>query len=803
MKPIVLLLVMALLPMGAFAQMVTVLDKTSLQPLVGVVVTSEAPPAATVTDARGHFDAAAFRGAAQVTFSLIGYQAEAFTFAELEAMRFRVLLSERSYDLDEVVVSASRFEERRRDVAQQVEVIGPTALQAMNAPTSADVLQQSGQVLVQKSQLGGGSPILRGFEASRVLMVVDGVRLNNAIYRAGHLQNSITLDNNMLQKLEVVFGPGSTVYGSDALGGVMHFHTKDPQLATGPGLRTEGTAFLRYGSAANEQTGHLNANLGFRRVGLLTSLTHSRFDDLRQGDNRNPDYGDWGKRLFYVERRDGQDVMIDNDDPNIQRLSGYTQYDFLQKILFLPNNHRTHLLNVQYSTSTDVPRYDRLNVLSAGVPRFAEWYYGPQRRLLTAYTLHATDIAAWAEDVRLTAAYQNIEESRHDRRFGRASRESRIEQVDVFTLNLDIARRFGPQELRYGAEGTFNDVQSRAFTTDVNTGAQGPLDTRYPDGGATMASAAVYVTHTWEAGPHFILNDGLRLSTVRLDATFNDKTFFPFPFDQITQRHTAVTGNLGLIVLPGYEWRVSVLGATGFRAPNVDDLSKVFESIPGSVIVPNPDLKPEYTTNTELAVSKGFWGRGQVEGVLWYTRYRDAFTTVPGTFNGQTQLAYGGESSNVLNIVNAQRARLYGVTARLRADLTRFLSLHGAYNFTYGRIETDSTDYPLDHIPPVFGKAGAQVSLPRFQGEAFVLFNGWKRLEDYNLVGEDNYFTSAVIGQGMPAWQTVNLRVAYQVSPRLQVQTGIENVFDRNYRVFASGISAAGRNLYLTLRGTL
>lgn len=794
---------MALLPSLLLAQTLTVLDKTTLQPLAGAVLASEAPPVTIVTDDRGHAEVAAFREADRITFTLIGYQTEVFTFAELEALHFRVLLSERSYDLDEVVVSASRFEERRRDVAQQVAVLGPTDLQTMNAATSADLLQKSGQVLVQKSQLGGGSPILRGFEASRVLIVVDGVRLNNAIYRAGHLQNSITLDNNMLQKLEVVFGPGSTVYGSDALGGVMHFHTKDPQLAAGPGMRTEGTAFVRYGSASNEQTGHLNVNLGFRRVGLLTSVTYSSFDDLRQGRNRNPDFGDWGKRLFYVERQNGQDVMIENNDPAVQRQSGYTQYDLLQKILFLQNNQRTHLLNLQYSTSTDIPRYDRLSVLRDGEPRFAEWYYGPQRRLLAAYTLHATDVAAWAEDVRLTAAYQHIEESRHDRRFNRATRESRIEQVDVFTLNLDVAKRRSAQEFRYGAEGTFNDVASRAFTTDVTTGVRGPLDTRYPDGGASMASASVYGTHTWEISPHLILNDGLRLSYVRLDATFEDKTFFPFPFDEIQQNNTALTGNLGLIAMPGHDWRFSLLAATGFRAPNVDDLSKVFESVPGSVIVPNPNLGPEYTTNVELAVGKGFAGRAQAEGVLWYTWYRDAFTTVPGTLDGQAQVFYGGELSNVLNIVNAQNARLYGYTARLRADLTRFLSFDGSYTFTYGRIQTDSTDYPLDHIPPVFGKVGARVALPRFEGEAFVLFNGWKRVKDYNLVGEDNYFTSAIVGEGMPAWETVNLRASYQVTPRLQVQMGIENLFDRHYRVFASGISGAGRNVYLTLRNTL
>ncbi|NJN34367.1 MAG: TonB-dependent receptor plug domain-containing protein [Saprospiraceae bacterium] len=71
---------------------------------------------------------------------------------------------------------------------------------------------------------------MRGFEASRVLLVVDGVRMNNLIYRSGHLQNAITVDQNMLDRVEVLFGTASTVYGSDALGGVVHFFTKKPLL---------------------------------------------------------------------------------------------------------------------------------------------------------------------------------------------------------------------------------------------------------------------------------------------------------------------------------------------------------------------------------------------------------------------------------------------------------------------------------------------------------------------------------------------------------------------------------------------
>ncbi|MBC8155575.1 MAG: TonB-dependent receptor, partial [Bacteroidetes bacterium] len=150
---------------------------------------------------------------------------------------------------------------------------------------------------------------------------------------------------------------------------------------------------------------------------------------------------------------------------------------------------------------------------------------------------------------------------------------------------------------------------------------------------------------------------------------------------------------------------------------------------------------------------------------------------------------------------NSQRARLYGFNAQLSADPTPWLTLFGTVTYTRGRVQTDTTAFPLDHIPPLYGKGGIRLTVKKFRAEANVLFNGWKRLSDYNPLGEDN-LVYATPG-GMPAWQTINLRASYQVNKYVQVQASLENVLDRNYRVFASGISAPGRNLGLTLRGTL
>ena len=728
-----------------------------------------------------------------------GYETTLITLAELSKQQYHVFLREHKLALNEVVISATRFEEKKTDVPRQIMVLNAKELAFMNQQTTADVLQNTGNVFVQKSQLGGGSPVLRGFEANKVLIVVDGIRMNNAIFRGGHLQNIITLDNTMLDHAEVLFGAGSVVYGSDALGGVMSFYTKKPILASPEKAFVQGNVFTRYSSANNENTVHADVNIGFKKLAFLTGITYSNFDDLTQGANRNPFYGDWGKRLVYSERIDGKDSMVNNSKPNVQKKSGYSQIDFLQKIFFKQNQFMNHLVNIQFSTTSNINRYDRLTEMSNGVLRNAEWYYGPQKRLLTSYTLNVKKNHLLFNECNVILSYQDIEESRHDRRFRNNTLNHRNEHVGVFAINADFEKKFQRHEIRYGADVQYNKVTSTANAENIITGASTPLNTRYPDGGSTMQTIALYAVHSWEISKKLILNEGIRYSHVQLTADFKDTTFFPFPFKSITQTPSALIGNIGLSMMPTKDWRLSLLFSSGFRAPNVDDLTKVFDSRPGSVIIPNPNVKLEYTYNAEVSIAKTIANTVKLEATGYYTIYRDALTTVNAQFNGNDSILYSGVNSAVRTTINAAEAYIYGYSAGLLADVNPAFSIQSTINYTYGRIKTDTTDYPLDHIPPVFGKTGFTLKLKKFRGEFFALYNGWKRLKDYNLVGEDNQIYATA--QGTPAWYTLNVRATYHLNKYLQLQLAIENITNNFYRTFASGISAPGINISVTVRG--
>lgn len=697
--------------------------------------------------------------------------------------------------LREVVVSANRTQETKRDIPQQIDVLSARRLRLNNPATTADALQQSGWVFVQRSQLGGGSPVLRGFEANKILLVVDGVRLNNAIYRAGHLQNIQSVDANALARVEVLNGAGAVMYGSDALGGVISLTTKGPRLADSAGLAVRTAGLLRYATAAREKTVHAEVGLGGRRWASFTSLTGTDFDDLRKGRRGLAQYPGFGEVREVVERQGGRDVVVPNDEPDRQRFSGYAQLDVVQKVLFQPAAGQRHLLNLQLSTTTDVPRFDRLQTYRNRALRFAQWDYGPQQRWLASYQLELTRSSGLYDRLRLTPAVQLVQESRLVREVGQAVRQENTENVRVLSANLDAFKNVGRHELRYGAELTHNAVRSRGEGVNVDTGAAAPIVTRYPDG-ATYASGAAYAAHRWEIGEHFILSDGLRYSQVRVAAAF-DRRFFDSPYASVAQQSASLDGNVGLVgLLPG-GLRLSGLVATGFRAPNVDDLNKTFEQANGTLIIPNPALKPERVLSYEAEVSESVTDRLFVSVTGFYTNLRDGLVVRPFVApNGQPTTTYNGQIFATVATVNTGRARVRGLAARAELALPAHLQLEGALTYTQGRDLT--ADVPLDHIPPLYGRAALAYRHGRLTAEGAVLFNGRKRTEQYSPSGEDNL--PQATPDGALGWYTLNLRTSCQLTRRWAVQAGLENALDENYRVFASGISAPGRNLYLTLR---
>lgn len=700
-----------------------------------------------------------------------------------------------SIKLDEIVVSTQRFAKQKRKVTQQMENISKKEIEFQNFQSTADVLGNSGTLAVQKSQQGGGSPVIRGFESSRILLLVDGIRMNNLIYRAGHLQNSITVDKNMLENVDVLFGPSSTIHGSDALGGAIYLQTKNAKLLSDTeNKKFSGTVLTSYNSANQGKSGHLDLNFADQKWASLTSFSNNDYGDLKMGKHKNGSNDFFGERPFYVITTNGIDTKVANDDKYVQKFSAYKQYDFMQKIIFQQNSSTQHSLNIQYSTTTDIPRYDRLtDVVANGNLKSAVWNYGPQKRFLSAYKLDKKRVFL-NSDMNVVASYQNIEESRITRNFGNPNQTSRVEKVLVFAINSDFKTKIGTGDFIYGADVYYDDLNSSATKKNIITNAEAITDSRYPDGKNNTFKIDGFASYSNNITKSASYNASARVGYTTLKSDISNN-FLNLPYTSVSQKNLTYSGAVGIVNNASQKTKIAFNLSSAFRVPNIDDLSKIFESGPGTLIVPNKDLKPEKSVTADLSIT--FWegNRFQFENVFYYTRLYDAIVTNKYMLNGQSSMVYEGQNSLIYANQNQGTGNITGVSSTLRGYIVKSFLFYGTFNFTRGRVQNGSGNFPLDHIAPIYGKTGFKYESKRVNLDLYMLYNGKKDLKNYSPSGEDNLQYAPKYG--MPSWKTFNLKGSLSLFEHLTIFSGIENIVDTQYRTFASGINASGRNIYL------
>lgn len=282
-----------------------------------------------------------------------------------------------------------------------------------------------------------------------------------------------------------------------------------------------------------------------------------------------------------------------------------------------------------------------------------------------------------------------------------------------------------------------------------------------------------------------------------------DKTFYPFPFDDANLNNGALTGSLGFSWFPKANLQVTLNGSTGFHAPNIDDVGKIFDSEPGAVVVPNPDLEPEYAYNAELGVFKNFNDKLVVKGAAFYTYLVDALVRRDFDFNGQSQIEYKGEPSTVQAIQNAAKAFVYGFEFGLEAFLSDNFSIVSNLTFTEGvEEEEDGSDSPGRHVAPTFGDFHLVWKNQRLKTDLFINYNGSIPFDDLAASERSKDYIYAVDANGnpySPSWHTLNFRSQYGISNDLKVSISFENITNQRYRSYSSGIAAPGTNIILGL----
>ncbi|MBP6410683.1 MAG: TonB-dependent receptor [Pseudarcicella sp.] len=708
-------------------------------------------------------------------------------------------LENKTIEIEEVTIISNKTPQSKKTTSHQIIGIKADFIKFQNKQSTADLLAATGKINIQKSQQGGGSPIIRGFEANKILLVIDGVRMNNLIYRGGHLQNVLSIDQNILEKVEVLMGSSSTIYGSDALGGVLHFQTRNINFDSTN--KHSFTGFARYSSSNNENSLHLDYSFAHKRFTNFVGFNLSKFGDLKMGNQIQALDSLWGLRNYTSEWINNKDSVLKNTEPLIQKKSGYKQIDFINKIAYKINPHLTISTNNQFSTTGNVPRFDRLTDTQNNQLINAEWYYGPQLRFLSILNLTNHKNSSIFKNWTINLSYQHIEESRHSRKFGNDTKKNNLEKVTIWALNTYTQHETTTQKLNLGLDFQTENLESTAFTNNVKTNQiiKNGTETRYPDGDNHMTTLAMYASQSWKINYQWRINDGVRIGLSKLYASFVNQKFFPFPFNEIAQQNFIFSGEAGVVFTPNFYSKTYLNGSSGYRTPNIDDLAKIFDSKKGEVIFPNPDLKPERSFNVELGNNARIFKNTYIETIIYYTLINDAITIDKGIYNNKDSILYNNTLSLVRMPFNKQKANIYGFSFRVESQVFSFLNFSGTINYTKGEIINSLLKKEnLDHISPLTARLGLIYKKNKLKIEVNSLINGSKKIKDYRLGTEDNeqYATP----MGTPYWAILNLSLQYHLNKNIQFQTGVENIQNIQYRTFASGINAAGRNFWFTTR---
>ena len=814
---IVLNIIIFIFSLLVSSQEIYVLDELTMDPISGALVYQELEDGrkkGIMSDINGAVSLSEFENDTFITISHISYLNR---ILKLENITSNILLKYDSNNLDEIVISASKFSQNLKEISQRVIFISTEDVVLSNPQTSADLLSSSGNVYIQKSQLGGGSPMIRGFSTNRLTLSLDGVRLNNAIFRGGNIHNVISIDPFNIQSTEIVLGSSSVIYGSDAIGGAMNFQTKKPVFSESDSIFFKLNSISRNSSANKEKTAHVDFNLGSKKFASLTSFTFSDFEDLKMGDNGPSDY----LRPEYVQQLEGEDVIFSNSDPRVQKHTGYSQFNFMQKFL-LKTDKTEYDLGVHYSSTSNIPRYDRLIRYNndSNELHYGEWYYGPQKWLLINSRITKESFKSPIYDkLILTTAYQKFNESRFSRKINSSDQREFNEQVNIFSLNLDFEKSYDEKSyFSYGIEYLNNKVNSTASLNNISNGSFSSIATRYPDD-STWESLASYLTYKYKSSKDLIFHYGLRYSHIIINADLSaNNSYHNFPFSDANLNTGALTGALGLSWIQNdtFQWKFNV--TTAFRAPNIDDIGKIFDSAPGIIVVPNPDLEPEKSFGLELGSLISVNSKINFDFAVYYTHLYNSMVRSPFSMTVDSddpsgssiinQIIYDGELSDIYAIQNTSKSWLYGFETGLKINLSDNFNFKTQYNYLNGeqRDMEGAANLPVRHVSPHFGNIHFIYSKNKTKIDLFFNYNSKLSFSQLSNSERDKPYLYATDENGnpySPSWHTFNLRTLYELNKNFQFTASIENISNKLYRPYSSGISAPGINFIFSVNYNL
>lgn len=685
---------------------------------------------------------------------------------------------------DITVVTPAGSESERMKTPDAVSVVDQRKIEERMAGQAPDLLEGVTGVFGQHTAAGQGSPFIRGLTGNQVLTLVDGVRFNNSTFRFGPNQYLSSIDPYSIARIEVIRGPASVLYGSDAQGGVINVILKKPRFED---FDYSFGARGRFESASMRRTANLFGEVNSVNLGGLVNATCSHIDELVGGNSigRQPftAYEEWG---VY-----GSFGAAFGDHQIVGTYSHFQQ--------------------------NDLERTDKVSPLVANPDLLKTPGLGDEIRRRFVYQIDDMAIVRWTwqpddvlEQMFVDISYHKQQEylQRINRGSSSNTRRDINYNVHTFGLNAQVLLNFGWfSRLTVGAEAYHDVIHSRSVDVNRTTDAQTNHDRRlpFPDWSGYSTFGAYVQNEMQIADELLLLRYGLRYSMFRAIA---DTDVYGDTLDGLNETYADLTGAMALVLRPMDELSITLNLAKGFRAPNMDDLAASKGTGRGEQI-PNPGLDPEVQYAADLGL-KAFIATVSTDAAapyeltggvnFFFSYYEDLMVSVPTTFGGE----------DVVQLRNEGRARIFGVEAEVGFYLSAALGWLGLptdhlffegdalgvhANFTWTRGDDLKGDVPVHRIPPVFSEIS--VRYEAMWGQIYI--------EPYlNIVGRQDQYAPAAerdvrfTPHDAPGYTLLGLRAGWYPSRHVHFNLNVQNLGNRSYHPMGSGTFGPGTNVVLS-----
>jgi outer membrane receptor protein involved in Fe transport len=651
--------------------------------------------------------------------------------------------------IEEIQVTATRRPTELRDVSAALSII--TSDEIRDVKLTTDALAAQTGVYLQQTTPGQGAAIIRGLKGSGILHIVDGLRLNNAIFRNAPTQYMALVSPGSVDRIEVLRGAPASLYGSDAVGGVVQVLSHMPDFE---GTETEyrRTVYARFDTAEIGRALHASLDAGDRHLAGLISV-----DYLETGNRRTGSGGRIGPTAYESK---GARIAV----------------------VMTPDDRRSWLFDFQYANQPATPRIDEL-VAGFGQtePSSSEFWFAPNERMF-AHARHTRSAGLWSADWAFDLGWQRIVDDRVTRSFGSAIRTHEGNRSDLFGLTVNASRERGQGSWIIGGEYYYDTVASQRFEEDLGTGQTSTGQSRFPDD-SSVSQAAIFANLQRRFGDRHSIVGGVRLSTVDVD---------------LPQTPVSTAARLSLNDLSadigwvfGLSDRTQLVAniAHGFRAPNIFDMGTLGERPGNRFNIPNPLLDSEHVTQFDAGI-RGHTDRSRTELVFYALHYKDRITSV--LIGMQTP-----DGRDIVQSQNLAEADIWGIEAAGNFVFNNGLTLDVLVNYSQGEEqEVGGVAVPADRIPPLNGRLGLRyIAIEEFTIEPFIVF-----ADSQTRLSPRDIRDVRIDPNGTSGWLTANVRASWQPDERWQISASLENLFDEQYRHHGSGIDATGRNFSVSFR---